>query len=637
MNDGVRDDSNLPPMSLGILSERYDLLDDFGTSPLFRHFRARDMQENTLVSVKLLRSIMREYPDVFDAVKVSALTHLSLRSDHIAQILDVGEDPEHGLFVVEQFVRGVDLGDRIQRSALPMPITIINLLLPIVAALQEAHAQGAVHGGVRPDNIIIGLDGKAVLAGWACASGLHRLAQRTSSVELAIARYAAPETATIHSWTPSSDIYSFGVVLYEALTGELPFTGEDAVELATRHATSIPVPPSTINPAVPKVIDNLVLQCLMKSPSERIPSASALYQQLVQVGDALRAGRSYGVTDQPTPVVASPGIPYGAMSPKAQDARFSDSWSDEMAKRRSTTVVDDDADNDVDDGRYAKANATALKQRNASIWAMLAASFVLLGSIVGVVLLIRPYLMPAEIILVPALKGKTLTEAQALADERGFKVEIVDRKNNPDVPKDVIYQVREAEGQAVRPGSVIAIWVSDGPEMVPVPDLRGKTIGQAKRALEEAGFLLGGTTKKRDFAEAGSVIDQSVVGADSAPRGATIDIVLSAGDEVIPGDQPDPSVTNPTTPGSSDAPTGQTNELPPADSENPRWFRIPYSVPDDGAEHHIRVDVEEEDENRTVYEKKHKAGEKVKVEFEVKSMKRKIRLFDNDQLKGEVE
>ena len=636
MNDGVRDDSNLPPMSLGILSERYDLLDDFGTSPLFRHFRARDMQENTLVSVKLLRSIMREYPDVFDAVKVSALTHLSLRSDHIAQLLDVGEDPEHGLFVVEQFVRGVDLGDRIQRSALPMPITIINLLLPIVAALQEAHAQGAVHGGVRPDNIIIGLDGKAVLAGWACASGLHRLAQRTSSVELAIARYAAPETATIHSWTPSSDIYSFGVVLYEALTGELPFTGEDAVELATRHATSIPVPPSTINPAVPKVIDNLVLQCLMKSPSERIPSASALYQQLVQVGDALRAGRSYGVTEQPTPVVASPGIPYGAMSPKAQDARFSDSWSDEMAKRRSTTVVDDD-DNDVDDGRYAKANATALKQRNASIWAMLAASFVLLGSIVGVVLLIRPYLMPAEIILVPALKGKTLTEAQDLADERGFKVEIVDRKNNPDVPKDVIYQVREAEGQAVRPGSVIAIWVSDGPEMVPVPDLRGKTIGQAKRALEEAGFLLGGTTKKRDFAEAGSVIDQSVVGADSAPRGATIDIVLSAGDEVIPGDQPDPSVTNPTSPGSSDAPTGQTNELPPADSENPRWFRIPYSVPDDGAEHHIRVDVEEEDENRTVYEKKHKAGEKVKVEFEVKSMKRKIRLFDNDQLKGEVE
>jgi serine/threonine-protein kinase len=623
-------------MSLGILSERYDLLDDFGTSPLFRHFRARDMQENTLVSVKLLRSIMREYPDVFDAVKVSALTHLSLRSDHIAQLLDVGEDPEHGLFVVEQFVRGVDLGDRIQRSALPMPITIINLLLPIVAALQEAHAQGAVHGGVRPDNIIIGLDGKAVLAGWACASGLHRLAQRTSSVELAIARYAAPETATIHSWTPSSDIYSFGVVLYEALTGELPFTGEDAVELATRHATSIPVPPSTMNPAVPKVIDNLVLQCLMKSPSERIPSASALYQQLVQVGDALRAGRSYGVTDQPTPVVASPGIPYGAMSPKAQDARFSDSWSDEMAKRRSTTVVDDD-DNDVDDGRYAKANATALKQRNASIWAMLAASFVLLGSIVGVVLLIRPYLMPAEIILVPALKGKTLTEAQALADERGFKVEIVDRKNNPDVPKDVIYQVREAEGQAVRPGSVIAIWVSDGPEMVPVPDLRGKTIGQAKRALEEAGFLLGGTTKKRDFAEAGSVIDQSVVGADSAPRGATIDIVLSAGDEVIPGDQSDPSVTNPTTPGSSDAPTGQTNELLPADSENPRWFRIPYSVPDDGAEHHIRVDVEEEDENRTVYEKKHKAGEKVKVEFEVKSMKRKIRLFDNDQLKGEVE
>jgi len=637
MNDGVRDDSNLPPMSLGILSERYDLLDDFGTSPLFRHFRARDMQENTLVSVKLLRSIMREYPDVFDAVKVSALTHLSLRSDHIAQILDVGEDPEHGLFVVEQFVRGVDLGDRIQRSALPMPITIINLLLPIVAALQEAHAQGAVHGGVRPDNIIIGLDGKAVLAGWACASGLHRLAQRTSSVELGIARYAAPETATIHSWTPSSDIYSFGVVLYEALTGELPFTGEDAVELATRHATSIPVPPSTMNPAVPKVIDNLVLQCLMKSPSERIPSASALYQQLVQIGDALRAGRSYGVTEQTTPVVASPGIPYGAMSPKAQDARFSDSWSDEMAKRRSTTVVDDDADNDVDDGRYAKANATALKQRNASIWAMLAASFVLLGSIVGVVLLIRPYLMPAEIILVPALKGKTLTEAQALADERGFKVEIVDRKNNPDVPKDVIYQVREAEGQAVRPGSVIAIWVSDGPEMVPVPDLRGKTIGQAKRALEEAGFLLGGTTKKRDFAEAGSVIDQSVVGADSAPRGATIDIVLSAGDEVIPGDQPDPSVTNPTTPGSSDAPTGQTNELPPADSENPRWFRIPYSVPDDGAEHHIRVDVEEEDENRTVYEKKHKAGEKVKVEFEVKSMKRKIRLFDNDQLKGEVE
>lgn len=634
MNDGVRDDGSQPQLSLGILNERYDLLDDFGTTPLFRHFRARDMQQNTLVSVKLLRSIMREYPDVFDAVKVSALTHLSLRSDHIAQLLDVAEDPEHGLFIVEQFVRGVDLADRIQRSALPMPLTIINLLLPIVAALQESHAQGAVHGGVRPDNIVIGLDGKAVLSGWACAPALYRLAQRSPAVALLIARYAAPETATIHSWTPSSDVYSFGVVLYEALTGELPFVGDDAVELATRHASIPPTPPSMINPAVPKVLDNLVMQCLAKDPAERIASASVVYQQLVQVGDALRSGRSYGVADQTASTVASPATQYGLVQPTEPTGNPRESWSDEMAKRRSTKPVEDD-DDDVDDGRYANANA--LKQRNASIWAMLAASFVLLASIVGVVLLVRPYLMPAEIILVPALKGKTLNEAQALAEERGFKVEIVDRKNNPDVPKDVIYQVREAEGQAVRPGSVVAIWVSDGPEMLPVPDLRGKTIGQAKRSLEDVGFSLGGTTKKRDFAEAGTVIDQSVAGADSAPRGAKIDIVLSAGDEVIPGDEPEPATVDPANAGTVDPQATKPSSLPAADSDKPRWFRIPYTVPDDGAEHHIRVDVEEEDENRTVYEKTHRPSEKIKIEFEVRSLKRKIRLFDNDQLKGEVE
>lgn len=621
------DNLDLSPVvvtSLGILSGRYDLLDSLGNDALFRLFRARDIQSNTLVTIKLSRSVIREYPDVVDAIRVGAVSNLSVRSDYIAALLDVVEDAGNGLFVVEQYTRGSNLRIRLGSASLPNPLILVDLLSPVLAALQEAHAQGAVYGYLMPENIIVGLDGRSVVAGWGCAHAWFRLGLRNPTVQERLSHYSAPEITKAHTWTPSSDMFTFGVVLYESVTGQTLDRSLQDVSL---------IPASTINPMVPKALDNIIAACLEPEGTKRHITASTTYQKFLVIADNLRnrpnAGNYAGSKSRDLDInmVSTPLNP----------------TNDTVRHRTVESKLDRGAVVDEEEGT---AVATGEKSRNASFWAMITASFLLLISVIGLFLLIRPYFVPAEIIYVPALRGKTLSQAEQIASELGFKLSVVGRREMPNVAMDVIYQVREAEGQTIRPGGAIAVWVSDGPEKAAVPDLIGLQEVDAIKALTDAGFAVGLTTKRRDLSDPGTVNQQSVPEGSLVARGTLIDIIVSAGDEVIPG-EPQDAVTPDSPAGDRSSVPTETLTLPESQPDEKRTVvavegesipklrkkRIVYQVPNDGIEHQIRLDVEDGSTNSIVYEQTHAAGESVKIEFKMSS-RSKVRLFDNDTLKG---
>lgn len=624
IDDDNLDLSPLVATSLGILSRRYDLLDSLGNDPLFRLFRARDIHSNTIVTIKLSRSVIREYPDVVDAIRVGAVSNLVVRSDYIADLLDVVEDADHGLFVVEQYTRGSNLRIRLGSASVPNPLILVDLLSPVLAALQETHAQGAVYGYLMPESIIVGLDGRSVVAGWGCAQAWFRLGLRNPTVQERLSHYSAPEITKAHTWTPSSDMFTFGIVLYESLTGQL----------LDRSVQDAPQPPaSTINPLVPKALDNIIAACLEPDVTKRHITASTTYQKFLVIADNLRKLPNAGNYVGSNPRDLDTDIGVTPLKPSNGPGLLS-----AVESKIGTGVIIDEEE--------GTTMATGEKSRNASFWAMITASFLLLISVIGLFLLIRPYFVPAEIIYVPALRGKTLSQAEQIASDLGFKLSVIGRREMPNVALDVIYQVREAEGQTIRPGGAIAVWVSDGPEKATVPNLIGLQQVAATKALMDAGFAAGLTTKRRDFSDPGTVNQQSVPAGSSVARGTLIDIVVSAGDEVIPGEPQD--TVAPDSPAGDRAsvpaetlspPESHLDEKPanvPSEGESTpklRKKRVVYNVPKDGIEHQIRLDVEDGATNSIVYEQTHAAGESVKIEFKMSSQS-KVRLFDNDTLKG---
>ena len=265
--------------------------------------------------------------------------------------------------------------------------------------------------------------------------------------------------------------------------------------------------------------------------------------------------------------------------------------------------------------------------------AMVVSGLLLVGSVALVFSWVRPFLVPASVVLVPNLVGLSESEAMALARERGFELQVVDRQYREDPPADRIYQMREKVGTPIRPGQPVAVWVSKGPEMVEVPDVARMGLDKARQVLESAGLKVGVVSRVWDFTEpVGNVVDQAGMSGQRRPRGSAIDITVSKGPEPDPLAQPEPTPSAAAKPPAPDQGKSTEPVVEPAPGE--RVYSVPYTVPSDGRSHRIRVDVEDDEGLHTAYDQTHEAGEALKIEVTGVGAKVQIRLYDNDILKG---
>jgi serine/threonine-protein kinase len=251
------------------------------------------------------------------------------------------------------------------------------------------------------------------------------------------------------------------------------------------------------------------------------------------------------------------------------------------------------------------------------------------------------FLQPTSEVVVPNLVGKTLTEAKTEANDKKFELAIVDQQYMDKIPSETVYQQKPEPGRRIRENKQVSLWVSRGPRMAAVPDVREGSFDLARRVIEKNGLRIGNYTYEYDpLAARGNVLRQSPEGGENRPRGTKIDLILSKGEEPTPTPEPlpIPDYIPEDVPVSGDTPaeSGGASPAVPGDAESKtRTFAIGYNVPKDNQPHRVRIDVIDRDGPRTVYDETLQPGDKAAMDVQGVGKRVTLKLYDNDTLRSE--
>jgi len=283
------------------LAGRYQLLSRLGTGGMAHVFQARDLNLQRMVAIKLLRENLISDPSFHARFLQEARAAANLSHPNIVTIHDFGVDA-HQYFFVMELVSGTDLKTLLRRRQRLGVQETLGIITQACAGVGYAHRAGLIHCDLKPQNILVAPDGRTKIADFGIARALSTIDPlETSEYVWGSPQYFAPEQAAGGPPSPASDVYSLGVILFEAVTGRLPFPGEDASALAEQHLRAAPPSPRSVNPAIPPALDQVILKVLSKEPAAR-------YRTADQLGRVLSGLTSPG---------AGPSLPAAFLAPPA--------------------------------------------------------------------------------------------------------------------------------------------------------------------------------------------------------------------------------------------------------------------------------------------------------------------------------
>jgi len=267
-----------------ILLNRYKLLRQIGKGGMALVFEGKDLMLERPIAIKLLRNDFSRDPDFQNRFRQEARSAANLSHPGIVTVYDFGIDPQ-GIFIVMEYVAGKDLKTRIQEKSAYSAEEGIPLMIQACAALGYAHRSGIVHCDVKPHNMLVTNDQRLKITDFGIARALATInAEERAEVVWGSPQYLSPEQAKGEPPSPASDVYSLGVVMYEAFTGNLPYSTNNAAELARLREQSSPTPPHLINPDISPSLEQIILKVLSREPSSRYRTADQLGRVLMTFG-----------------------------------------------------------------------------------------------------------------------------------------------------------------------------------------------------------------------------------------------------------------------------------------------------------------------------------------------------------------
>jgi eukaryotic-like serine/threonine-protein kinase len=490
-----------------LFGRRYRATEKIGSGGMADVYKAVDETLGRTVAVKVMHPRYAADPAFAHRFRQEAQAAANLVSPNIVNMYDWGQDADT-YYIVMEYVRGADLKSIIeQKGALPSH-TVAEIGAQVCSALTAAHGYDIIHRDIKPHNIMVQPDGTVKVMDFGIARAGNSTMTQTGSV-LGTAHYVSPEQAQGRPLSSTSDLYSLGVVLYEAATGNVPFDADTPVAVALKQVNETPTRPSALNPDIDKNLEAVIVRAMQKRSEDRYESADEMRRDLLRV-----------IQGQPV----GPAAGFGGAAVAGAVAGGAAGRTDQTAVM---TPVGGYSQAPVNRGPQAK------KKPPIWPWILLTVALVLAG--LGVAAYMG--LLPTAPKPVPDVKGMDRAAATVVLEESGFVVGTVDEKFDEKAPIGEILEQDPLAGLPMKKGTPVNLVVSKGPDLVVVPNIVKRTQAEADALLTEAGLASRvASSAFHPEIPAGSVISQSPKKGDQVLRDSTVSYVISLGAEqaVVP-------------------------------------------------------------------------------------------------------
>ncbi len=487
-----------------VFAERYKLEDFIGQGGMSLVYRAVDVRTGHSVAVKILKSEYNSDKEFLERFQREAQAASLMSHHNLVNLLDVGVEGEYRYLVLE-YVNGNTLKDIIRQKGRLNYQTAIQITVRILSALQHAHDNGIIHRDIKPQNVLIHADGHVKVSDFGIARMTNAFTISKGDTVVGSVHYSSPEQATGSVVENTSDIYSTGVVMYEMLTGRVPFVGDTPVAVAMQHIQDAPPPITDYAPETPPAVVAVVMKALEKDPRKRFQSAR-------EMADALMKAKE-GKLD-PSLVAQEPSAPLVPGKPPQRLQELS------PRKQQSTT---------------RRPAAPVRRRRSRRKLARTALSVLGVAGILAVLAIgvVQVYDRVSRSAMAPDVVGLSVGDAQTMARREGLNWQQTDINHETIPAGTVISQIPAADTQMEK-GDSLLVTVSLGPASATMPDMTGMAYEDAATRLKERGFGSVVVIKNVSTSPVGTVLAQTPNAGESFVAGQSVELTISGGSTMIP-------------------------------------------------------------------------------------------------------
>jgi serine/threonine-protein kinase len=485
-----------------LIANRYQVLSLVASGGMASVYLANDQVLERKVALKVIHPHLSQDKSFVDKFQREAKMAAQLSHPNLVNVFDQGADDEV-IFLVMEYVPGITLRDAMNDFGALDANKALEIIEPLTEALAAAHSAGILHRDLKPENVFLSDGGKVKLGDFGLAREISEHTQ-TGSVVGTVA-YLSPELVLRGQADARSDIYSLGVMIFEMITGRQPYQGEQAVQVAYQHANENIPAPSTVNPSIPELLDEIVLWSTARNPSHRPASAVALLPVIARA----RLDLSRGLTT--------------TLSQIDKTARINLD-QDFVAPVGATEVLEIA---NVEQLVSTSGIASKLEKSNkrSKLWLVVFTVIALFGGAGSGWWFSSG---PGGLAAVPDLTGRSIEQAIEALEPLGVIIE-QDQENSATVPEGFVSRTDPAAGSRVFKNSVVTVFLSLGPKQLRVPEVSGLSADEAKKLLTDSGFVVG--SSKNFFGEPpqGQVLGLSAPAGAILNQGSVIDIRISLG------------------------------------------------------------------------------------------------------------